>query len=135
MKKLIVTIAIVLGLGMTTFAQEAFTGADGVAESGLFSLGTSFFGNGELGLFSPDYYDYEEEYEAYINQPQDLWGNGGLFGMGNLFTREGEGGALGLSLPTSHGESEDQGAPLGSGIAVLMGLGAAYLVGKRRKED
>ena len=25
--------------------------------------------------------------------------------------------------------------PLGSGIAVLMGLGAAYLVGKHRKEE
>jgi hypothetical protein len=134
MKKLIVTIAIVLGLGMTTFAQEAFTGADGVAESGLFSLGTSFFGNGELGLFSPDYYDYEEEYEAYNNYPQNYVDNG-LFGMGggSLFSRTD--GTLGLMLPTEHGLTTDETAPLGSGIAVLMGLGAAYLVGKRRKED
>ena len=134
MKKLIVTIAIVLGLGMTTFAQEAFTGADGVAESGLFNMGTSFFGNGELGLFSPDYYDYEDEYEAYNYQPQNYVDNG-LFGLGGgtLFSREGTG--LGLILPTGHGETGDTSAPLGSGIAVLMGLGAAYLVGKRRKED
>ena len=134
MKKLIVTIAIVLGLGMTTFAQEAFTGADGVAESGLFNMGTSFFGNGELGLFSPDYYDYEEEYEAYNNQPQNYVDNG-LFGMGggSLFSRTD--GTLGLMLPTGHGLTNDETAPLGSGIAVLMGLGAAYLVGKRRKED
>ena len=134
MKKLIVTIAIVLGLGMTTFAQEAFTGADGVAESGLFNLGTSFFGNGELGLFSSDYYyDYEDEYEAYNNYPQNYVDNG-LFGMGggSLFTRNDPM----FTLPSGHGATEDTNAtPLGSGIAVLMGLGAAYLVGKRRKED
>ena len=133
MKKLIVTIAIVLGLGMTTYAQEAFTGADGVAESGLFNLGTSFFGNGELGLFSPDYYDYEDEYEAYNNYPQNYVDNG-LFGMGGgtLFgnTRNG-----GLVLPGSHGQTDDSSAPLGSGIAVLMGLGAAYTLKKRRVKD
>ena len=33
------------------------------------------------------------------------------------------------------GETEDQNGPLGSGIAVLMGLGAAYVVAKKRKED
>ena len=43
----------------------------------------------------------------------------------------------GLTTPRipEFGETEDQGAPLGSGFAVLMGLGAAYLVGKKRKED
>ncbi len=133
MKKLIVTIAIVLCMGMTTFAQEAFTGADGVAESGLFSLGTSFFGNGELGLFSPDYYDYEDEYEAYNNQPQNYVDNG-LFGMGGgtLFSNTRNGG---LVLPGSHGQTDDSSAPLGSGIAVLMGLGAAYTLKKRRVKD
>ena len=119
---------------MTTFAQEAFTGADGVAESGLFNLGTSFFGNGELGLFSPDYYDYEDEYEAYNYQPQNYVDNG-LFGMGGgtLFSREGTG--FGLMLPSGHGLLNDETAPLGSGIAVLMGLGAAYFVSKKRRED
>jgi len=132
MKKLIVTIAIVLGLGMTTFAQEAFTGADGVAESGLFNLGTSFFGNEELGLFSPDYYDYDEEYMAYGNQPENYVDNG-FFGMGGgtLFTRN----TPVLTLPSGHGATDDTNAPLGSGIAVLMGLGAAYALGKKRKED
>ena len=133
MKKLIVTIAIVLSMGMTTFAQEAFTGADGVAESGLFNMGTSFFGNGELGLFSPDYYDYEDEYEAYNYQPQNYVDNG-LFGMGGgtLFSREGTG--LGLMLPNGHGLTNDETAPLGSGIAILMGLGAAYALKKRKEE-
>jgi hypothetical protein len=136
MKKLIVTIAIVLGLGMTTYAQEAFTGADGVAESGLFSLGTSFFSNSEDFTLFSEYYDYDEEDMAYINQQQDYSENG-LFGMGNLFTRDGEGNNSGLVLPGSHGNDGDASAdaPLGSGIAVLMGLGAAYLVGKKRKEE
>ena len=41
-----------------------------------------------------------------------------------------------LNLP-GFGLSEDYdaGTPLGSGIAVLLGLGAAYLVGKKRRED
>ena len=133
MKKLIVTIAIALCMGITTYAQEAFTGADGVAESGLFNLGTSFFGNGELGLFSPDYYDYEDEYEAYNYQPQNYVDNG-LFGMGGgtLFSNTRNGG---LVLPGSHGQTDDSSAPLGSGIAVLMGLGAAYTLKKRRVKD
>ena len=49
MKKLIVTIAIALSMSMNTFAQEAFTGADGVAESGLFTRET---GTGTLGAFA-----------------------------------------------------------------------------------
>ena len=40
-----------------------------------------------------------------------------------------------LSLPGSHGSNTDTDAPLGGGIAVLVGLGAAYMVGKRRREE
>ena len=65
--------------------------------------------------------------------------NGGLFGMGpqrgedsyDYYNREGEGGLIGLNLPSSHGETNDQGAPLGSGTLLLIGLGTAYLVGKK----
>ena len=41
------------------------------------------------------------------------------------------------SIPSLHGDNQDvsSDAPLGSGIAVLVGLGAAYMVGKKRKED
>ena len=38
------------------------------------------------------------------------------------------------ALP-AHNQEGNQDAPLGSGIAVLMGLGAAYMVAKKRKED
>ena len=75
------TIAIVLGLSMASFAQGG----------GLFQRG----GNDEITM-----------------------------------TRDGNGPGL-----PGHGGTGNQDAPLGSGIAVLMGLGAAYLVGKKRSED
>jgi hypothetical protein len=34
-----------------------------------------------------------------------------------------------------HNLGGNQDAPLGSGVAVLLGLGAAYMVAKKRKED
>ena len=86
MKKLIMTTALVFGLGMTIFAQDA-----AIEEKGLFGRGEGIYRSEEKTLVTP-------------------------------------------GLP-NHGESENQDAPLGSGIAVLMGLGAAYMVGKKRKED
>ena len=88
MKKLVLTIAIVLGLGMTTFANP-----DG---GGLFQRGEA----------TP------ESNAAFSN------------GNDN-------------PLLPNHGKTsnQDANAPLGSGIAVLVGLGAAYLVGKRPKEE
>ncbi|MCR4849008.1 MAG: hypothetical protein K5920_09210 [Bacteroidales bacterium] len=93
MKKLVLTIAIILGITIGTSAQEG----------GLFGRGP------QRGVNN---YDYT---------------------MGNSFeTRDG------LMLPGSHGENGDQSggqpAPLGSGIAVLIGFGAAYAMSKRRKE-
>ena len=88
MKKLALTIAIVLGLSMTTFANPD--------EGGLFQRGTtpaneSLYGNRELPSLTP-------------------------------------------GLP-GHGSNNNNPAPLGSGIAVLLGLGAAYMVGKKRREE
>lgn len=40
-----------------------------------------------------------------------------------------------ISLPTSHGQDTDADAPLGSGIAVLIGLGAAYAFVKKHEEE
>ena len=77
------TIAIVLGLSMTTFADGG----------GLFQRG----GTPEQSIYSTR-------------------GNGmpGLPG---------------------HDETGDVDAPLGTGIAVLTALGAAYLIGKKRREE
>ena len=84
MKKLALTLAIVLGLGLTTFAEP----------------------NG-----------------------------GGVFGRGESNDRNTNSSTLFAPKLPNHGQNTNQPAPLGSGIVVLTALGAAYLVGKRRKED
>ena len=93
MKKLVLTIAIIIGLGLTT----AFAQAKGYS-GGLFQRGSEpkEFGNREL-------------YQPMM--PEHGW----AFGDQNAL----------------HTEQ----TPLGSGIAVLLGLGAAYLVGKKRREE
>ena len=90
MKKTIVAVAILLGIGLSGMAQE---------------------GQGMLRRSQ----DYEQ---------------------GRNANRMGDRG-IGLALPTTHGGSGDFDGttPLGSGVAVLLGLGAAYLVGKKRREE
>jgi MYXO-CTERM domain-containing protein len=88
MKKLALTLAIVLGLCMTTYAEGG-------------------------GLFKRGYMTDEEYYGA------------GLF--------------KGTKMPglPNHGNDDngDADTPLGTGIALMTALGAAYLVGKRRREE
>ena len=84
MKKLALTIAIVLGLGMASFA--------GPGEGGMLGRGENTEENGNRGVFD------------------------------------------GPRLP-NHGQSTNQTAPLGTGVMVLTVLGAAYLVGKKRREE
>lgn len=62
---------------------------------------------------------------------------GGLFKRGAMPTETATRQTPLLALPTQHGQSGDQSTdsvPVGSGMAVLVGLGAAYLVARRRKE-
>ena len=91
MKKLAITIAIVFGMSMMSFA-------DGNHQGGLFQRGAT-----------------QEGYAMY-NRDSNI-----------------------PMLPSQHGlgdhQDADDSVPMGTGIAVLMGLGAAYLVGKKRKED
>ena len=86
MKKLALTIAIILGLGIGAIAQE-----------------------------------------------------GGIFGKGpdrqsNSRTSETSGGMI--NLPGAHSQSEDSNAaaPLGSGVLLLVGLGAAYALRKKNEK-
>lgn len=66
---------------------------------------------------------------------------GGLFGMGSQRESSYEytntrGESL-IGLPSSHGSGEDQNTdvtPLGSGMAILVGLGAAYAASKSRRK-
>lgn len=85
MKKLTLTIAVVLGMAMGAFAQ-----------GGLFGLGQT------------------REMQGTLDDPT----------RADPF----------LSLPTNHGDPNDSPAPLGSGVAVLIGFGAAYAMSKRRKK-
>ena len=61
--------------------------------------------------------------------------NNGLFGRGpetEENDRNTPNGGL-INLPGSHGSTNDADVPLGGGIALLTGLGTAYLVAKKRK--
>lgn len=67
-------------------------------------------------------------------QDVEVYEEAGLFGKGTKMfqNRSGEG----LLLPDEHGSDEDANAdaPLGSGILLLAGMGAAYLL-KNKKND
>ena len=91
MKKLVLTIAIVLGMGSMVFAQN--------------------------GVYAD-----EEVYEL-----------NGLFGKGDGIFRD---DVLKPLLPNhEEGDNFDANGPLGSGIAVLVSLGAAYAVARKRREE
>ena len=94
MKKLAITIVIVLGLGISAFADGGLFQRGYNAKNGF--SGYTYFGATEMGERTTD--------------------------------------PLMPGLP-AHGENTNQPAPVGSGIAVLLGLGAAYLVGKKRREE
>ena len=98
MKNIATTLAIILGLAMTSIAQEyTFFGGEMYQEKGgLFNRGEEFFDYGDEQ--NPNGYD------------------GPMIGF-------------------NHGETEDQNGPLGSGIAMLLGMGGAYLVAKKRREE
>ena len=87
MKKLALTLAIVLGLGMASYAEGG----------GLFGQGQSV---------------------AEENTTTTMYNRDGLF----------------PALPGQHGTGQHQPAPVGSGIAVLIGLGAAYAFAQKREE-
>ena len=65
--------------------------------------------------------------------------DGGLFQRGASEPTSGvygdrDGGIMTPIVP-GHGETGNQNAPLGSGVAVLLGLGAAYMVAKKHREE
>ena len=62
--------------------------------------------------------------------------DGGLLNRGVSFDKQERGNGLrgGPNTPP-HDEDDDQEAPLGSGAALLISLGAVYLIGKKRTEE
>jgi hypothetical protein len=87
MKKLAMTLAIVLGLGMASYAN-----------------GGGLFGQGQAA---------PEESNTTVMSGNRLGG---------------------APVLPPHNQGTSQPAPLGSGIAVLVGLGAAYAVAKKRED-
>ncbi len=62
---------------------------------------------------------------------------GGLFQYGEVSDQDyaaGNRDGISLTLPTAHGSSNDQTAPLGSGTLLLVGLGAGYLLREARRK-
>ena len=98
MNKIIITTAIVLGLGMTSIA--------GPKEGGLFKRGVS-----------------DEKYYGM-----------GYFNEGSTFFNR-ETSTMPILPDHNDLDNNDADAPLGTGIALLLGLGGAYLVAKKRKEE
>ena len=95
MKKLALTIAIILGMGLTTFAQD-----DAFGGGGLFQRGDT------------------PHYDFYAD-----WADLGWTRTTGLF-----------NLPGQHGLETDAQAPLGSGLLLLVGFGAAYALKKKREK-
>ena len=93
MKKLTLTLTLILGMTMTTFA-----------DGGLFNRGNNARYGQNSGFI---YFNAKDTGSGDVDMPM---------------------------LPP-HGSENNNPAPLGSGIALLMGLGAAYLVGKKRREE
>ena len=92
MKKQVITLAIILGLSMTGFAQ-----------------GGSMFHRENSG---------DNGNAVYQDRSSS-----NIFKDGNM-----------PGLP-GHGGSGNENAPLGSGVVMLLGLGAAYAVAKKRNEE
>ena len=67
-----------------------------------------------------------KEYREYLNAGKMNNQAGGLRTNNNTPLLPGFG---------NPGDFDGTDAPLGSGIAVLIGLGAAYAIGKKRKEE
>ena len=59
----------------------------------------------------------------------------GFFGRTDEFNDRTSSGGMSIELPSSHYTNTDQnGAPLGSGLLILTALGAGYAVARKRKK-
>ena len=140
MKKLILTIAIVLGIAMGSFAQNQ------QYIWGFFQrVGT--YNDDDLFRRDETYNDNDFFYFMVTNDNGGLFqsGGGGLFRRGKTYGGGmRDGGTYTLCFPghnfTTHWNGGSQGhddnlLPLGSGALLLMGFGAAYALAKRNKKD
>ena len=137
MKKLTLTLALVLGMTLGALAQKSSSTTLSQSPYEVDDSQSFFEYLQQMFIMEEDLVDpYAAEYEGLSNDG-GMFG-GGLFqrGAGNDYTMFGgnRNGNL-LSLPSVHGAEGDADAPLGGGIALLIGLGGAYLVAKKRKGE
>ena len=118
MKKTLLTLTLVLTLGVVANAQTEMWEAST----------ESTYGTNDLIMF--DWANFTELYDqASQSSTTSEWiSDFNLFDFGT-----GDRDILDLILP-DHGLNTDVNAPLGSGIALLLGLGAAYALKKRKEE-
>ena len=137
MKKLALTITFLLGMMLGAFA-EWNSYESGWFLFNLFNSNPDEQENANVGLFEDNEVN-AMMWNNVIEAPTNMinYEGGGLFGRGkSLSTSVGSNFRNGgLLLPNSHGQETDSGAPLGSGVVVLLGLGGAYLVAKKRKDN
>ena len=128
MKKTLLTMALALILGLGANAQTMFDWDEWDTESsGMFDWESgSDFELNNLGMFDWNVFTDLLDFTSQVDGISDWISEFELFGD--------RGGVITPGLP-GHDLSTNQDAPLGSGLVVLVGLGAAYAFAKRRKEE
>ena len=130
MKKTLLTMALALILGLGANAQTMFDWDEwdyDSESSGMFDWESSTdFELNNLGMFDWNVFTDLLDFTSQVDGISDWISEFELFGD--------RGGVITPGLP-GHDLSTNQDAPLGSGLVVLVGLGAAYAFAKRRKEE
>lgn len=137
MKKFFLTTAILLGMTLGAFA-EWNSNESGWILFNLFNSNEDEQEEANVGLFENDEIN-QILWENVVETPSFKinFEEGGMFGRGkSMYMGVGSGFRNNsLFLPDVHGNPDDASAPLGSGMVVLMSLGAAYAIAKKRREE
>ena len=138
MKKLFLTVTILFGMTLGAYAEWS-PNDSGWNLFHLFNFDEEEQEEANVGwfedteIFGMNWNDIFESSNSNIN-----YGEGGMFGRGkSMNTDVGSGfrNNFGLILPINHGLEGDSVAPLGGGVVVLLGMGGAYLVAKKRRKS
>ena len=125
MKKTVLTLilALILGLGADAQNSEMFDWNtwDNTAET--------YYDGSDVGMFDWDGFTELYDQASQNSLLSDWFSDFSMFDFGS-----GDRDVLDLILP-DHGGGGDVNAPLGNGIALLLGMGGTYLFAKRRKEE
>ena len=152
MKKLILTVAIILGLAMGSFAQNQQYIWGIFQRVGTYNYDDLYrrveiYDDDDLSHRNETDDDNDFSYFMVFDDNDGLFHSegGGLFRRGAIYGNGmRDGGTFSLCLPghnfTTNWNGGSQGhddelLPLGSGTLLLVGFGAAYALSRRKKED